>query len=100
MNLILTIFKLSISAYFYKEAFKLVRVQKVYFCFDFLRHLNSDHNLDDRATAQARVQMQVVSQLEIQLQKERDRLHAMMTHLHMAKQAVEQSKTEQQVYFV
>ncbi|KAK6620383.1 hypothetical protein RUM44_006784 [Polyplax serrata] len=62
----------------------------------FNKHLNSDHNLDDRATAQARVQMQVVSQLEIQLQKERDRLHAMMTHLHMAKQAVEQSKTEQQ----
>ncbi|KAK6631104.1 hypothetical protein RUM43_014200 [Polyplax serrata] len=62
----------------------------------FNKHLNSDHNLDDRATAQARVQMQVVSQLEIQLQKERDRLHAMMTHLHMAKQAVEQTKTEQQ----
>ncbi|KAL0267760.1 UNVERIFIED_CONTAM: hypothetical protein PYX00_009936 [Menopon gallinae] len=62
----------------------------------FNKHLNSDHNLDDRATAQARVQMQVVSQLEIQLQKERDRLHAMMTHLHMAKQAVEQNKGEQQ----
>ncbi|EEB18678.1 Forkhead box protein P1, putative, partial [Pediculus humanus corporis] len=61
----------------------------------FNKHLNSDHNLDDRATAQARVQMQVVSQLEIQLQKERDRLHAMMAHLHMAKQAVEQSKNEQ-----
>jgi len=30
--------------------------------------------------------MQVVSQLEIQLQKERDRLGAMMHHLHMAKQ--------------
>jgi len=42
--------------------------------------------LDDRSTAQARVQMQVVSQLEIQLQKERDRLGAMMHHLHMAKQ--------------
>lgn len=61
------------------------------------RHLNSDHNLDDRATAQARVQMQVVSQLEIQLQKERDRLHAMMAHLHMAKQAVEQNKADQHV---
>lgn len=42
--------------------------------------------MDDRSTAQARVQMQVVSQLEIQLQKERDRLGAMMHHLHMAKQ--------------
>lgn len=30
--------------------------------------------------------MQVVSQLEIQLQKERDRLTAMMHHLHVAKQ--------------
>lgn len=50
------------------------------------RHLNTEHTLDDRSTAQARVQMQVVSQLEIQLQKERDRLTAMMHHLHMAKQ--------------
>lgn len=50
------------------------------------RHLNTEHTLDDRSTAQARVQMQVVSQLEIQLQKERDRLGAMMHHLHMAKQ--------------
>ncbi|XP_029160624.1 forkhead box protein P1-like isoform X11 [Nylanderia fulva] len=52
----------------------------------FLKHLNTEHTLDDRSTAQARVQMQVVSQLEIQLQKERDRLNAMMHHLHMAKQ--------------
>lgn len=42
--------------------------------------------MDDRSTAQARVQMQVVSQLELQLQTERDRLQAMMNHLHMAKQ--------------
>ena len=33
----------------------------------FSRHLNSEHILDDRNTAQARVQMQVVSQLEIQV---------------------------------
>lgn len=52
----------------------------------FSRHLNTEHTLDDRSTAQARVQMQVVSQLEIQLQKERDRLTAMMHHLHVAKQ--------------
>ncbi|XP_063218786.1 forkhead box protein P1-like isoform X4 [Bacillus rossius redtenbacheri] len=52
----------------------------------FLQHLNSEHTLDDRSTAQARVQMQVVSQLELQLQKERDRLQAMMHHLHLAKQ--------------
>lgn len=30
--------------------------------------------------------MQVVSQLELQLQKERDRLQAMMIHLHLSKQ--------------
>ncbi|CAL7950523.1 unnamed protein product [Xylocopa violacea] len=52
----------------------------------FLKHLNTEHTLDDRSTAQARVQMQVVSQLELQLQKERDRLTAMMHHLHVAKQ--------------
>ncbi|XP_008555851.1 forkhead box protein P1 isoform X1 [Microplitis demolitor] len=52
----------------------------------FLKHMNTEHTLDDRSTAQARVQMQVVSQLEIQLQKERDILGAMMHHLHVAKQ--------------
>lgn len=45
-----------------------------------------EHGLDDRSTAQARVQMQVVSQLEIHLQKERDRLQAMMHHLYLSKQ--------------
>ena len=50
------------------------------------RHIESEHALDDRSTAQARVQMQVVSQLELQLQREKDRLNAMMQHLHVAKQ--------------
>lgn len=50
------------------------------------RHLNTDHCLDDRSTAQTRVQAQVVNQLELQLQSERDRLNAMMQHLHMFKQ--------------
>lgn len=36
------------------------------FPFDF-RHLNNEHALDDRSTAQCRVQMQVVQQLEIQV---------------------------------
>ncbi|XP_072181545.1 uncharacterized protein [Diadema setosum] len=49
----------------------------------FLKHLSTEHALDDRSTAQARVQMQVVNQLEIQLTKERERLAAMMAHLHM-----------------
>lgn len=50
--------------------------------------MNTDHCLDDRSTAQARVQAQVVNQLELQLQSERDRLNAMMQHLHMFKQEV------------
>ncbi|CAL8337123.1 unnamed protein product [Merluccius merluccius] len=32
----------------------------------FLKHLNNEHALDDRSTAQCRVQMQVVQQLELQ----------------------------------
>lgn len=32
------------------------------------RHLNSEHTLDDKSTAQCRVQMQVVQQLELQVQ--------------------------------
>uniref|UniRef100_A0A8C5C109 Forkhead box P1b n=1 Tax=Gadus morhua TaxID=8049 RepID=A0A8C5C109_GADMO len=46
-------------------------------------HLNNEHALDDRSTAQCRVQMQVVQQLELQLSKDKDRLQAMMTHLHV-----------------
>uniref|UniRef100_A0A8C5JKK4 Forkhead box P4 n=1 Tax=Junco hyemalis TaxID=40217 RepID=A0A8C5JKK4_JUNHY len=33
----------------------------------FVKHLNTEHALDDRSTAQCRVQMQVVQQLEIQV---------------------------------
>ncbi|OQV18928.1 Forkhead box protein P1 [Hypsibius exemplaris] len=49
----------------------------------FTKHLNSEHSLDDRSTASTRVQIQVVSQLEAQLQKEKERLEAMLSHLHM-----------------
>lgn len=49
------------------------------------RHLEAAHTLDDRSAAQARVQMQVVAQLELQLRRERDRLAAMMRHLHAAR---------------
>ncbi|XP_045894044.1 forkhead box protein P2-like isoform X1 [Micropterus dolomieu] len=49
----------------------------------FIKHISSEHNLDDRSTAQCRVQMQVVQQLELQLCKERERLRAMMAHLHL-----------------
>uniref|UniRef100_A0A3B3ZDH3 Fork-head domain-containing protein n=1 Tax=Periophthalmus magnuspinnatus TaxID=409849 RepID=A0A3B3ZDH3_9GOBI len=34
----------------------------------FIKHLNNEHALDDRSTAQCRVQMQVVQQLEIQVE--------------------------------
>ncbi|KAL5275557.1 FOXP4 family protein [Megaselia abdita] len=51
---------------------------------NFVKHLNSEHVLDEKSTAQARVQMQVVSQLELHLQKERDRLQAMMHHLFLS----------------
>jgi hypothetical protein len=53
----------------------------------FLKHVTTEHVLDDKSTAQARVQMQIVSQLELQLQKERERLQAMMAHLHLTKEA-------------
>ncbi|XP_068714899.1 uncharacterized protein [Montipora capricornis] len=51
----------------------------------FMHHLNADHALNERSTAQARVQMQVVMHLELQMNKERERLSAMMNHLHTPK---------------
>ncbi|XP_028514227.1 uncharacterized protein LOC110236882 isoform X2 [Exaiptasia diaphana] len=54
----------------------------------FLHHLDNDHALDERSTAQARVQMQVVQHWESELNKERERLSAMMSHLHMPKAQV------------
>ncbi|CAL4099794.1 unnamed protein product, partial [Meganyctiphanes norvegica] len=58
----------------------------------FIKHLTCEHTLDDRSTAQARVQMQVVSQLERHVSKERERLQAMMNHLHIIKQKQQQSQ--------
>jgi len=46
------------------------------------QHMSSEHGLCDKTTAQARVQMQIVTQLEVQLKKEKVRLTAMMKHLH------------------
>ncbi|XP_059351953.1 forkhead box protein P1-like isoform X7 [Daphnia carinata] len=62
----------------------------------FLEHLNREHVLDDRSTAQTRVQMQVVAQLELQLQKERDRLQSMMDHLNRARQQQQQAPPPKQ----
>lgn len=50
---------------------------------DFQRHLMASHPLDDKSTAQTRVQLQIVNQLEMQLTKEKDRLDAMMKHLQL-----------------
>ncbi|KAF4078942.1 hypothetical protein AMELA_G00187440 [Ameiurus melas] len=59
----------------------------------FLKHLNNEHALDDRSTAQCRVQMQVVQQLELQLAKDKERLQAMMTHLHVNPLSLPQTPT-------
>ena len=54
---------------------------------EFRRHLEREHVLNDRSTAQTRVQVQIVSQLKLQLKKEEDRLEAMMRHLHPREEA-------------
>uniref|UniRef100_A0A8C7ZH31 Fork-head domain-containing protein n=1 Tax=Oryzias sinensis TaxID=183150 RepID=A0A8C7ZH31_9TELE len=59
----------------------------------FIKHMSSEHALDDRSTAQCRVQMQVVQQLQLQLSKERLRLQAMMAHLHLPSLKAQFSET-------
>uniref|UniRef100_A0A8C2LEP4 Fork-head domain-containing protein n=1 Tax=Cricetulus griseus TaxID=10029 RepID=A0A8C2LEP4_CRIGR len=49
----------------------------------FIKHLNTEHALDDQSSAQCQEQMQVVQQLEIQLTKESERFQAMKAHVHM-----------------
>ena len=44
--------------------------------------MSLEHGLSDKTTAQARVQMQMVTQLEVQLKMEKARLASMMKHLH------------------
>ena len=48
-----------------------------------------NHVLDDRSTAQTKVQIQIVEQLESQLTKEQTRLEAMMAHLKQVRQMKE-----------
>ncbi|CAK9291000.1 unnamed protein product [Gordionus sp. m RMFG-2023] len=62
----------------------------------FIKHVNAEHQLDDRSTAQTRVQMQVVNQLEQQLARERETLQAMMFHLHM-KPLLDQQQSKDQL---
>ena len=57
------------------------------------------HILDDRSTAQTKVQIQIVEQLESQLAKEQQRLEAMMGHLKQVRQVKQeggQQETEQE----
>ncbi|XP_052780915.1 forkhead box protein P2-like isoform X2 [Mya arenaria] len=60
----------------------------------FNKHLSMEHTIDDKNTAQARVQMQIVSQLEIQLSREKELLTAMMQHLHTQPQRQEPEPIE------
>ncbi|KAM4573893.1 forkhead box protein P4-like [Odontesthes bonariensis] len=57
-------------------------------------HISSEHTLDDRSAAQCRVQMQIVQQLELQLCKERERLRAMMAHLHLPSSEAQSPQSE------
>uniref|UniRef100_A0A8C4UGI9 Forkhead box P4 n=1 Tax=Falco tinnunculus TaxID=100819 RepID=A0A8C4UGI9_FALTI len=50
----------------------------------FVKHLNTEHALDDRSTAQCRVQMQVVQQLEIQVGTT-PQLKAVCAHRHVGR---------------
>lgn len=52
----------------------------------FTKHLNSTHRVNDKSTADLRVQKNVVSQLEVQLRKEKDILQAMLYHLDKSNQ--------------
>ncbi|XP_058501475.1 forkhead box protein P4-like [Solea solea] len=62
--------------------------------YQFFKHIGSEHTLDDRSTAQCRVQMQVVQQLELQLCKERQRLRAMTSHLHLPSLEAQSPQTD------
>lgn len=53
----------------------------------FLQHLSNEHQLDDRSTAQARIQLEMVQQLESNLSKEQKVLQAMVHHLQAQKEA-------------
>jgi len=61
---------------------------------EFFLHLSRSHILDDKSTAQTKVQIQIVEQLEQQLSKEQRRLEAMMDHLKHVKHVKEEEKME------
>lgn len=57
---------LPVNLYYKETGMLLVLLADLFLLFAY-RHLNNEHALDDRSTAQCRVQMQVVQQLEIQV---------------------------------
>lgn len=63
----------------------------------FTKHLNSIHRVDDKSTADLRVQKNVVSQLEVQLRKEKDILQAMLYHLDKSNQLSLEAKSENKI---
>ena len=48
----------------------------------FLKHVGTEHVLDDKSTAQARVQMQIVAQLEHSLQKVAFKISAIYIYIY------------------
>merc|ERR1711892_237639 len=64
---------------------------------EFFRHLNSCHILDDKSTAQTKVQIQIVEQLEQQLNKEQRRLECMMNHLKHVKKVNDEGRIDKQI---
>ena len=52
----------------------------------FLQHLANEHQLDDRSTAQAKIQLELVQHLETNLTKEKKVLQAMVSHLQNQKE--------------
>lgn len=50
----------------------------------FSRHIDEYHSNNDKSAADLRVQKNVVAQLEVQVRKEKDILHAMLSHLNVS----------------
>ncbi|KAE9419017.1 hypothetical protein Angca_006679, partial [Angiostrongylus cantonensis] len=65
----------------------------------FLNHLSQVHTFNERSTSDMRVQVELVDNLEHRLTKERNRLQAMMQHLHMKQSSDTVAPSLLSVYF-
>uniref|UniRef100_A0A7N6ASX9 Fork-head domain-containing protein n=1 Tax=Anabas testudineus TaxID=64144 RepID=A0A7N6ASX9_ANATE len=54
----------------------------------FIEHMGNEHTLDDRSTAQCRVQMQVVQQLELQVGAEQQKLELLLEYTYIPEETV------------